>query len=515
MNRTHKTLRNSAVSLLGQVLSILLSFVSRKVFIQYLGVEMLGLNSTFASLLSTLSLAELGFQQVIVFHLYGVLAKGDREQINSLVNIYRLVYRCIGCFFVAAALCCVPFLQYILSDIEATPQVRLYFLIQALTGACTYFLAYKRNILFADQSSYISGLIDTVVNTTATILCILAAVYTRSYTLYLLIHLVKTYLSNLIVHIACTKRYPYLHSAKLDWPLLRKIVGNLKDVVLERIAGYIYGSTDNLLISVFISTVQVGFLGNYTVVISSVKQLIQSLSGPLVPAIGNLVAEGHGEEKQMQTFRLLEQGHFWLTGLAVVPVYVLSDRFVAMLLGEGYVIPRVLLFLMCVDMYVHINQGACLSFLNANGLFETRRNISIAGAGVNVVVSALLIRPFGIAGILAGTAVSQLYYWAHRSVVALRTCLKQSWGELTRYWLRQIWLLAVITASVLVSEGLVERLLPHNTIAAFLAGGILCEAVFCLLALVCCRWIPGQRQMEQLAGRLVTRRLGKQSGDKM
>ena len=57
MNRTQKTMRNSAVSLFGQMLTILLSFISRKVFIQYLGVELLGLNSTFSSILSTLSLA--------------------------------------------------------------------------------------------------------------------------------------------------------------------------------------------------------------------------------------------------------------------------------------------------------------------------------------------------------------------------------------------------------------------------------------------------------------------------
>ena len=254
MNRTQKTMRNSAVSLFGQMLTILLSFISRKVFIQYLGVELLGLNSTFSSILSTLSLAELGFQQVIVFHLYGVLAKDDKEQINNLINIYKLVYRCIGCFFIVAALCCVPLLQVFLSDIEATGSVRVFFIIQALSGACTYFLAYKRNILYADQKSYISGLIDTVVNTTATLVSIAVAVFTRNYLLCLLVNLAKTYISNLFVHVACTKRYPYLHKSKIDWKLLKKIAGSLKDVVLERLAEYIYGSTDNLIISMFIST---------------------------------------------------------------------------------------------------------------------------------------------------------------------------------------------------------------------------------------------------------------------
>ena len=216
MSRTQKTMRNSIVSLLAQILTILIGFIGRKVFIQYLGVELLGLNSTFASILSTLSLAELGFQQVIVVHLYGALAKDDKPYINALVNIYKLVYRCMGISFVLASFCCVPFLEVFLSDVEVTNTVRIYFLIQALTSSCTYFLAYKRNILYADQNSYLSGLIDTAVNTVATLLCIMAAVLTRNYILYLIINLAKTYIANLIVHVACTKRYPYLHSEKVD-----------------------------------------------------------------------------------------------------------------------------------------------------------------------------------------------------------------------------------------------------------------------------------------------------------
>lgn len=499
MNRTQKTVRNSVVNLIGQLVSILLSFISRKVFIQYLGVELLGLNSTFASILNTLSLAELGFQQVIVFHLYGVLARDDKEQINALVNIYKLVYRCIGIFFIAASLCCLPFLQYFLSDIEATNTVRVYFLIQALTGACTYFLAYKRNILYADQSSYISGLIDTIVNTTATMVGIAVAVYTRNYALYLLVYLVKTYLSNLFVHIACTKRYPYLHKAKLDWNLLKKIAGSLKDVIAERMAGYIYSSTDNLLISAFISTVQVGFLNNYLMVINHIKTLMKSLSAPFIPALGNKVALEQSSKQQMDTFRLLEQVYFWLTGFAVVPVYVLADSFIRMYLGEQYVLPHLILFLMCVDLYVHINQDSCLSFLTANGLFRKRRNISIGGALINIVVSLLLMKPFGIAGILAGTAVSQVYYWVARSVVALRDCLHQDGKTIAFYWLKQAMLFGIIVAAIAVSQIITRQIFIMNGIVTFIINGVICEVCFCLLALICCRGIRAQRQLEGIA----------------
>ena len=499
MNRTQKTMRNSVIGLAGQLMTILLTIISRKLFLQYIGVELLGLNSTFASILSTLSLAELGFQQVIVFHLYGALAKEDREQINSLVNVYRVVYRCIGCFFIAASLCCVPFLQVFLSDIEATDAVRVYFLIQALTGACTYFLAYKRNILYADQQSYVSALIDTVVNTTAALLSIAAILFTRSYVLYLMINLIKTYLSNVFVHIVCSRRYAYLHSERVDWKLLKSISSNLKDVVLERLAEYIYCSTDNLIISVFISTIQVGFLSNYTMMLSHIKALIQSLSAPLIPALGNKVALAKSEDQRFDTFRLLEQVYFWLTGIAIVPVYVLADSFVGLYFGERYILSSIILILLCVDLYIHINQGVCLSFLTANGLFRKRRNISIGGAVINIVVSLLLMKLFGMAGILAGTAVSQLYYWAARSVVAFRDCLKQDWKALAVYWLRQAGLLGIVVAAIAVSQIITRQVFVLNGIITFIVNGVVCEICFCLLALICCRGIRAQRRLEGIA----------------
>lgn len=499
MNRTQKTMRNSITGLAGQIITILLSIIARKVFIQCIGVELLGLNSTFASILSTLSLAELGFQQVIVFHLYGSLAKGDQKQVNSLVNVYRVVYRCIGCFFIVASLFCVPLLQFFLSDIEATPSVRIYFLIQALSGACTYFLAYKRNILYADQQSYVSALIDTMINTSATLICIVVVLFTHSYLLYLIINLVKTYLSNLLVHRVCTKRYPYLHSERVDWKLLKSIAVNLKDVVLERLAVYIYVSTDNLIISAFISTVQVGFLNNYTLIITHIKSLIRSLSTPLIPALGNKIAIEQRGSQQMDTFRLLEQAYFWLSGMAVIPTYVLADSFVEMFFGERFVLSGTILILLCIDLYIHINQDVCLSFLSASGLFRKRRNISIIGAIINIVVSLLLMKPLGIAGILAGTAVSQVYYWIARSVISMRECLHQSWRTFVFYWVKQLGLLAVITAAVWISRAITQHVFVLNRVVTFIINGIICEACFILLALICCQGISAQIKLEQIA----------------
>ena len=51
MSHSSKIIRNSVFSILNKVVTILLAFVSRKLFIMFLTEELLGLNSLFADLL--------------------------------------------------------------------------------------------------------------------------------------------------------------------------------------------------------------------------------------------------------------------------------------------------------------------------------------------------------------------------------------------------------------------------------------------------------------------------------
>ena len=54
-----------------------LVLITRGIFIYYIGVEILGINNTVASLISAFSLTELGFQGVIIYNLYKPLNDKD------------------------------------------------------------------------------------------------------------------------------------------------------------------------------------------------------------------------------------------------------------------------------------------------------------------------------------------------------------------------------------------------------------------------------------------------------
>ena len=70
MSRSEKSIKNVMVALVVQIFGLLISFVSRIVFIKILGAEYLGVNGLFTNILTLLSLAELGIGEAITYSLY-------------------------------------------------------------------------------------------------------------------------------------------------------------------------------------------------------------------------------------------------------------------------------------------------------------------------------------------------------------------------------------------------------------------------------------------------------------
>ena len=102
--RSQNAVRNMRMGLISKIVNMLLPFLVRAVFIRTLGAEYLGVNGLFSSVLSVLSLAELGFGSAIVFNMYKAIAEDDEAAINALLYFYRKVYRCVGAIILGLGL---------------------------------------------------------------------------------------------------------------------------------------------------------------------------------------------------------------------------------------------------------------------------------------------------------------------------------------------------------------------------------------------------------------------------
>ena len=121
--RTQNAIFNSIVSIIVQILKIILAFANRSIFIYYLGIVYLGLNGLFSSILSVLSLAELGIGTAIAVSLYKPLVENNIAKINAYMQMYKRIYTKIASIVLILGIVISFFLPYLASDIQMTSEI--------------------------------------------------------------------------------------------------------------------------------------------------------------------------------------------------------------------------------------------------------------------------------------------------------------------------------------------------------------------------------------------------------
>ena len=91
-SRVRKSVNNIFIGVINRVLILVLNFVLRTVMIKTLGVEYLGINSTFADIMAMICMADLGFNTAVVYSFYEPLAKNDKKMIQALTTFYKKIY---------------------------------------------------------------------------------------------------------------------------------------------------------------------------------------------------------------------------------------------------------------------------------------------------------------------------------------------------------------------------------------------------------------------------------------
>ena len=116
MSHTRKIFRNSISSLANKLATILLSFISRKLFLMFLTEELLGLNSLFSDLLGLLNLADMGLAIAVQYNLFKPIAEKDHEKIGRILNATNRIYNVIGSGIIVAGLILSFFIQYFIKE---------------------------------------------------------------------------------------------------------------------------------------------------------------------------------------------------------------------------------------------------------------------------------------------------------------------------------------------------------------------------------------------------------------
>lgn len=485
MTRTEHSMRNLRFALVFQMLALLTAFFTRRVFVSVLSQEYLGLDGTFSNILVALSLAELGLGDAILFSLYKPLAENDKPKLRALMDFYRKAYRIIGISVAATGCALAPFLPRLIHDFPDIPSVYpIYFLFVA-NSTLTYFFVYKQSLILADQRRY---LITAWRYGLWTVLYLVQALFlwlTHQYLIYLVLQLVETLLENLILARRANKLYPLLKekAEPLDRESKESILRNTRAMFLHKLGGAVVFNTDNLLISYFIGVVSVGLYSNYLLVIKGLRNVYKMIFAAFSGSVGNL---GATEDKTtaLRVYRRMNFAGSWMMGWFSICLLILFNPFLTLWVGENYLFPSEVVFLIVLNFYVTGMREVNLTFQNGYGLFRRMRYKSVFEAIINLVVSIVLVKPLGIVGIFIGTFASTMLtcFWVEPYLLFRYVFERPLRGYFLQY--------AGSTLLTVVAGGLtwhICSLLPETGLLCFAAKTMLCcilpNLFFCLVLL--------------------------------
>ena len=412
-SRTGNASRNAASAIINKLVILLLTFINRKVFIVYIGVEYLGINGLFSNVLTLLSMADLGLGTAMNVSLYKPIAENDTKKLAALLGFFRKLYYGIAAGVMVIGLGLLPFLKYIVNLDSDIPHLYVYYIMFVLKNSISYLFAYKSSIIHADQKKYIVNRIDLWVNIAKAIFHIIVVVAFSNYFIYVVVDILAVLAHNLVVSWVADTRYPFIkQSVKLDKAEKKDIFSGTYSVFLYKIAFSLINGTDNILISMLAGTVFVALYSNYYTVTSQIESMIALLFTALTASVGNLVVKENAD-KRYETFRVMQMVSFWLCGIASICCLFLFQDFIEMLYGAEFKLGTDVLIAIVLNMFFSICMRPVWTFREGTGMYNQIRYIMIVTAVLNIVLSVVLGKILGVSGVLFATSISKIstYFW--------------------------------------------------------------------------------------------------------
>ena len=368
----------------------------------------MGINGLFNDVLSMLNMAELGFGTAMTFSMYKPLAEKDYDTIAGLTNFYKKVYRIIAATILTLGVALLPFLPHLINLEQDIPFIEVYYLIFLMCNVASYLVTYKTTVLYADQKNYLMLQHGAVWHVAEVCAMLLVLYISRNYLLYLLTQLVFVYGRNFYMSRLASKHYPYLNrKIKLPKERTKGIFKDVGSAFLYKIANVLITGTDNTLISILVSTEMVGFYSNYQMITAKIGTVVSTIFSSLITSIGNLLVQENNERK-FQVFQTMQSVCLMLTSFFVTCILLLQEDFIRVWLGEQFVLGGVALIAIVFKFYFDISIMPVTSFREAAGLFRKTKFIMLWTALFNIILSIMLGKQIGLAGIIFATSLSKL-----------------------------------------------------------------------------------------------------------
>lgn len=413
MSRLAKTIKNAKVGLFFHVLFIASQFISRKIFLDGLGDEFMGIVSTLGSFLTFINLADLGIGTAIGYTLYKPLHKNDYKEINHIIQFFGHIYKKIGFFILTGSIILSLFFPIIFNEVEISLWLVYLTFFGLLTASLLgYFFNYHMILLQADQKDYIVAKYYQSFNISKIILQAISVYYLQSFVLWISLEVLTGLIYTILIRKKITKEYPWLvlsttvKKGERKFESYTSLVTKIKQISIHKIGEFLASGLDNILIFFFLSAELVAYFANYQLVLVNLGTLVTKIFAGSKASVGNLVAENKPESIKQVFWEMMVLRYF-IGGLGVINIFYLINPFINLWLGDKYVLSENTIIIFAAVFFLRQVVQPTEVFKQAYGLYDDVW-APIAKSIINLTLSVILVQYMGISGLLIGTFCSVL-----------------------------------------------------------------------------------------------------------
>lgn len=411
IERTKNASRNILFGIILKIYQIAVPFLMRTAMIYFMGVQYLGLNSLFTSVLQVLNLAELGVGSAMVYSMYKPIAEDDTKKICALMKLYRLYYRVIGFVIGGVGLVLTPFVPKLISgDVPSGLNIYILYLMNLAATVLSYWLfAYKNSLLQAHQRVDVVSKITLVTNTFQYAIQILILVLSHNYYYYVLAILATQIITNISTAIVVDKMYSrYNPEGNLDKDEIQQINHKIRDLFTSKIGFVVVDSADTIVISAFLGLTALAIYQNYFYILSSVMGFIAVVFTSCTAGIGNSIIVETAEKNynDLKKFTFLIS---WISGMCLCCFLNLYQPFMELWVGKDLMLSMGAVVCFCVYFYIQEINKLFNTYKDASGIWHEDRFRPLVVALTNLCLNLLMVNFWGIYGILLSTVFATLF----------------------------------------------------------------------------------------------------------
>ncbi len=421
MNNKKSLFKNSIVVSICFFIQTILGFFVRKKFIDYLGIYALGYNAVFTNILTVLNLSELGIGISANAFLYKSLSNSNIEEITAISKVLKKLYSYV-CLLILIIGVIIAFFLPVLIPKPADNYLYIYllYILTLVTTITSYMMAYRKNIVSADQKNYVVTIIDCISYTIISLVQIYSLIHWKSYILYLILGIIKNIISSIVIYIYTKKRYRYLDNYSdvlIEKQIQNDIISEMKNIFVAKIGGVVFHGTDNIIISSILGSVKAGFLSNYTMITNILQNLIAQIFSSIQSTLGSIIHKKNSSFKEEELYQVLMVVAFIIGLFSFEGILFVLPNMIVSLFGQKFLLSDQVLYLLAINCLLMTLLQVPNQIFAIYKLYRYDKYIVMVSALFNIVISILLVFKIGIEGVLVGTTIALLIYLISRCLI--------------------------------------------------------------------------------------------------